>query len=1354
MDLLAELVGESAPIEAVRDQIRRLLVRRETGRRLPAILITGETGSGKGLVAQTIHRAGPRAGGPFVDVNCAAIPETLLEAELFGFERGAFTDARRSKPGLFQAAHRGTIFLDEVGLLPEPLQAKLLKVLEEQAVRRLGATAPEPIDVWIISATNADLQAAVRQKSFREDLYHRLAVLTLRLPALRERGNDVLTLAERFLARACADYGLSPKRLAPDAEARLLAYPWPGNVRELGNVMERVALLAESEVVTGDMLELQAAAVAGPAAAPAAPAPGPVSLDDAMRDHMVAVLTQTGWNISRTAALLGISRNTLRARIEKYALRQGESTAPIQQRVTPIAVPLPTTAAPPSVPAPASLSLRWDRRRVALLRAILVPASEEPEAPRDTSRTLDAIIEKIASFGGRPEGVSPTGVIGVFGLEAPEDAAARAAHSATAILKATEREWREGGPRVEVKLGIHVSQVLVGLAGGRGEIALEERQRLWPLLEELLQAAEPNTILVSEAAAAFLRRRFEVVPAAAGAAPKIYRLAGRERVGLEVGGRLTRFVGRQHELDLLRSRLDSAKRGQGQIVGIGGDAGIGKSRLIFEFRQGLAAQPRVYLEGHCHSHGAAMPYLPALDLLREICGITDADVPEAIAQKIRLGLTAAGMDSVAAAPYLLQVLGVKEGRESLALLSPEAVKTRIFETLRQLVIRRSREAALIIVLEDLHWIDRTSEEFFASLAEHIGGARILMVSTYRSGYRPPWIEKSYATQMALQPLAPEDCLSLMESVLESREVADPLARRILARAEGNPFFIEELARAAAERGGLPPDPGVPETIQDVLLARVERLPDAARRLLQAASVLGREAHFLLLRAVWDGPEDLDGLVRELARLEFLYEASGAEETVYVFKHSLTHEVAYESLAPSRRQVLHGMAGHSLEALYADRLEEACDRLAYHYGRTKDDEKAIRYLTMAADRSARGYAHVEAVEALRAARDRVEHLAAAPGRDRRVVDLALREAHSLHFLGRFDETRDLLLLYQGRVEQLDDPACAGPYHFWLGRTYSLLGNHEQTGASIRRAVELARACDDTGTLGKAHFMLAYEDYWSGQPVQGVAHGREAISLLERTDERWWLGMAQWVVALNCIPLGDFEAGRDATERANAVGEEIGDLRLQNYAAWTRGWIEATRGEWELGLDACRRALDRSQDPVNTAYSIGQMGYAYLEGGDVAQAIPLLNKAIDLWTRFHVRQTAARFMASLSEAYLATGQLELAGRLARDSLEISRGVKFLYVVGLAHRAAGKVAHARGDLSGAGREFEEAFETFRTMGARFELARTQVAQAELARASRDDTSAARHLREAAEVFRSLGVPRHEERAAQLARAWSLDL
>src|SRR5229473_7479996 len=196
MDPLAELVGESPAMEAVRDQVRRLLTPRETGRRLPSVLLNGETGTGKGLVARTIHRAGPRSGGPFVDVNCAAIPETLLEAELFGFERGAFTDARRAKPGLFQTAHRGTIFLDEVGLLPETLQGTLLKVLEEQAVRRLGSTVSEPVDVAVISATNADLKAAMAARHFREDLYHRLAVLTLDLPPLRERGQDVVLLAK------------------------------------------------------------------------------------------------------------------------------------------------------------------------------------------------------------------------------------------------------------------------------------------------------------------------------------------------------------------------------------------------------------------------------------------------------------------------------------------------------------------------------------------------------------------------------------------------------------------------------------------------------------------------------------------------------------------------------------------------------------------------------------------------------------------------------------------------------------------------------------------------------------------------------------------------------------------------------------------------------------------------------------------------------------------------------------------------------------------------------------------------------------------------------------------------------
>ena len=242
--LLAELLGESSEIRTLRGQVERLLAR-VASHRGPPVLIQGETGSGKGLLARQLHEAG-RAGGRFVAVNCAAIPESLLEAELFGFERGAFTDARQAKAGLFQAAHQGTLFLDEVGLLPESLQAKLLTAIEDGAVRRLGSTRSEPVAVWIIAASNQDLASAVRAGRFREDLYHRLAVVVLALPPLRARGADILLLAEHFLTRACRDYGLEPRVLSPEVRATLLAHPWPGNVRELANTMERVALLTDA----------------------------------------------------------------------------------------------------------------------------------------------------------------------------------------------------------------------------------------------------------------------------------------------------------------------------------------------------------------------------------------------------------------------------------------------------------------------------------------------------------------------------------------------------------------------------------------------------------------------------------------------------------------------------------------------------------------------------------------------------------------------------------------------------------------------------------------------------------------------------------------------------------------------------------------------------------------------------------------------------------------------------------------------------------------------------------------------------------------------------------------------------
>src|SRR5688572_10221 len=298
MSLLSGLIGQSPGMITIRAQVRRLLDVVAAGRRVPPILLRGDTGTGKGLLARSLHAESPRAMGRFVSVNCAALPDSLLEAELFGFERGAFTDARQSKPGLFQEAHGGTLFLDEVGLLSESVQGKLLTALDERVVRRLGGTRPEPTDCWIIAATSVDLEQARRERHFREDLYHRLSVFTVHLPPLRERGDDVLRLADVLLERLCSDYGLTSRMLDENARRALKRYHWPGNVRELANVLERAALLAETAVIDADLLALPAhdraaADEHSPAeGATAAPAGLRASLDDLERSRLIEALQQ------------------------------------------------------------------------------------------------------------------------------------------------------------------------------------------------------------------------------------------------------------------------------------------------------------------------------------------------------------------------------------------------------------------------------------------------------------------------------------------------------------------------------------------------------------------------------------------------------------------------------------------------------------------------------------------------------------------------------------------------------------------------------------------------------------------------------------------------------------------------------------------------------------------------------------------------------------------------------------------------------------------------------------------------------------------------------------------------------
>ena len=426
---LTELIGRSAAIATLREQVRRL-ERISAGGRPPPILILGETGSGKGLMAGLLHRSGRRADGPFIDVNCAAIPETLLESELFGFERGAFTDARAPKQGLIEAAHHGTLFLDEIGELPDALQVKLLTAIESRQVRRLGRTRNESVDVWIIAATSTDLTAAMRARRFRPELYHRLSTVVLELPPLRTRDGDILELAEHFLARAATEHGIPAKRLADDARATLLAYPWPGNVRELANVLERVMLLEDGRVITASMLSLFAPADGSASEAALVSLRSPEALRADERQQLVAAFNAAQGNITRAAARLGIHRNTMRYRLTKHELipRGTEESSFVVSTLPPTPVP--------------AKAIRWEERPVALLGVKVAPSTEggfiEPAS------LMPELIEKITSFGARIEQFTPSELLAVFGIEPMEDAPRRAVLAAHAVPRRFEGSMAQG----------------------------------------------------------------------------------------------------------------------------------------------------------------------------------------------------------------------------------------------------------------------------------------------------------------------------------------------------------------------------------------------------------------------------------------------------------------------------------------------------------------------------------------------------------------------------------------------------------------------------------------------------------------------------------------------------------------------------------------------------------------------------------------------------------------------------------------------------------------------------------------------------------------------------------------------
>ena len=952
-------------------------------------------------------------------------------------------------------------------------------------------------------------------------------------------------------------------------------------------------------------------------------------------------------------------------------------------------------------------SLEGERKPVTVLFCDLVSSTTLADrlGAEGMHAVLGAFFERALAEVHRYEGTINQflgdGLMALFGAPiAHEDHARRAVLAAMGIRRAfAERPVRlDSGEEVPLtlRMGAHTGFVVVGAIGDNLRMDYTAVGDTTHLAARLQQLAEPGAILISDATArlvegyALLERRGSTEIRGRAEPVVVHALvgAGARRSRLDdAGGGLSRFVGRDRDLAALTDLLGHVEQGHGQVVGLVGEPGVGKSRLILEMREAMASRQIEYLEGRCLSYGRSIPYLPVLDLLRAGCGILDADDPDRMAAKVRATLEALGLDAAEREPYLLNLLGVKGPDDRLAALGAEAIMTRTFETLRQMMLLASRRRPLVLVVEDLHWIDQTSESYLASLVESLARARVLLLATYRPGYQPAWMDRSYATQLSLRPLAPGDSLAVVRSLLPDVVDADPRARLILDKAEGNPFFLEELARVVGDGAGSPAALTVPDTVHGVLMARIDRLPETPKRLLQTASVLGREFSGRVLEAIFEEAGALRPHLLELSRLEFLYERTDAEEPVYVFKHVLTQDVAQATLVAPRRRDLHRRAAEALEALYPARIHELAPVLAHHYGAAEAWAAAVTHATRAAETARAAYANREALARYDQAITAAERAGLGP---------------------------------EARIRLLEARADVG----------AVLGDFERARGDLESALTLAETLGAPTLRGRLLWTLGA--LWGGHKdyQKGIELTRRAVALIDSAGDRRALAEARAQLGVMQLNLGRITESRRELERALTLFREIGDepgqartLEMLSMNTWMAGAVADTERYVTDALPRLRALGDRVTELSALVSLAGVQG----SRDGWAAAEPSLRRALELARATGARGAEALVHAVTAECVISFGLYDLAAREARIALEIAREIGHREWMAFALADEGSVRRLCGDAVGARRVHEEMLVIARELGASLWTADALGNLGEDLALAGDDEAAARYLAEA---------------------------
>ena len=823
-------------------------------------------------------------------------------------------------------------------------------------------------------------------------------------------------------------------------------------------------------------------------------------------------------------------------------------------------------------------TLEGERKQVSVFFADIKDSTRLIEGldPEAAQRLLDPAIHIMMHAVHRYEGtvnqVLGDGIMALFGAPiAHEDHALRACYAALALQSAirpyAEEVRRTHGMLLQLRVGLNSGEVVVRAIGNDLHMDYSAVGQNTHLAARMEQLAAPGSILLTAATLRLVEGLVRVnalgpMPVKGLTDPvEVFELVGasalRWRFQAAAARGLTRFVGRQTELEVLRQTLTQAGAGHGQVVAIVGEAGVGKSRLVYEFTHSHHTPGWLLLESASVSYGKATAYFPVVDLLKRYCHIDDGDEPRTVRAKVTGQVLTLDASLQEAIPALLSLLEVLPEDSPFLALDPPQRRRHTLDALKRLLLRESQAQPVLLVFEDLHWIDSETQALLDTLVESLPTVRLLLLVNYRPEYQHGWGSKTYYAQLRLDPLPPASAEDFLQALLGDDPSLAPLKQLLIARTEGNPFFLEESVRTLVETGVLVGTPGayrlaqalptiqVPATVQAVLAARIDRLPPEEKRLLQTAAVIGTEVPFALLQAIAELPEaDLHRGLAHLQAAEFLYEASLFPELVYTFKHALTHEVAYSGLLLERRRVLHARIVEALEALAGDRVAEQVERLAHHALRGEVWDKALAYCRQAGEKAMARSAHREAVGSFEQALSALPHLPEQRDTREQAIDLRLALRTALRPLGDLGRILAYLREAEALAAALDDPRRLGQVSIFLSSYFLLMGAYDQAIAAAQRALALATAGGDVVLHALANQTSATVYQSQGDYRRAIDCLGQTVASLDGARRRERFGMfvlpavisRAWLAACHA-ELGTFAEGRALGEEGLRIAEAV-------------------------------------------------------------------------------------------------------------------------------------------------------------------------------------------------------------------------